>query len=107
MIERYLKWWIFPLMSTGVVSFIGLGYFLFLTPFEWCGLFFCYAVMGLSLGLCALTVAVTLILSACFVIERRFLMAAWAVTGYFCVYALAFFAVRFGLVLWVRAKTGC
>lgn len=105
-VEKIVKWWVFPLMSASAVFAMGLGYFLFLTPFEWCGLFFSYAAVGCALCLAALSFAATLFVTAWLVWRGRYGRAVCVLSSYLAVYLVAFVVARCALVLWVRAETG-
>ena len=105
-VERFVTWWACPLMSVGVVLLLGLGYLLFLTPFAWCGLFFCYAAVACALVLFGVSAVLTLWIATLLVLRRRYARAASCVGSWLAVYVVAFFATRYALILWVYARTG-
>ena len=105
-IERFVKWWACPLMSAGVVLLLALGYLLFLTPFSWCGLFFCYSAVACALVLFGVSVVLTLWIAVLLVLRRRYACAAGCVGSCLGVYVVSFYVTRYALLWWISFRTG-
>lgn len=105
-VGKLARWWVFPLMAAAVILTFGLGYLLFLMPSGSCGLFFCYATAMLALLLCCAATSVCLFCAGWLLWRRRYGRAACCVAGYLAVYAVAFFGIRYALILWIFARTG-
>lgn len=105
-VEKCARRWAFPAMAGTVVVVFGLSYLLFLMPSETYGLFFCYATVMLALLLCCAATTVCLLCTGWLLWRRRYGKAAYCAGSYLAVYVVAFFAIRYAVILWVFARTG-